>query len=41
MSGLPIVRNGTVSVYPIENLMHLPVAFLFAEKIGKFFALTA
>jgi hypothetical protein len=40
ISGLPIVRNGTVSVYPIE-FNAFASAFLFAKKIGKFFALTA
>ncbi len=27
--------------YILQNLVHLPAAFLFAEKIDKFFALTA
>jgi hypothetical protein len=36
-----MVRKSTVSVYPIGFWMHLQATILFAQEIGKFFALTA
>jgi hypothetical protein len=38
ISGLPTVRNSTVSVYPIE-FSGFACGILFAEKIGKFFCI--
>jgi hypothetical protein len=35
---IPIVTNSTVSIFPIK-FSAFAAAFLFAEKIGKFFAL--